>query len=101
MFHIDTDRENFNIYNPFRVKLISSGFNFNFQKKEYFKEYLMNKELLLMGGLNYDSSVNSLKLLNTSYKSSNGVLWNTSSYDLDDEFHIIFVFKLKIFLHLK
>jgi hypothetical protein len=97
VFHIDTDRENFNIYNPFRVKLISSGFNFNFQKKEYFKEYLMNKELLLMGGLNYDSSVNSLKLLNTSYKSSNGVLWNTSSYDLDDEFHIIFDFKLKNF----
>jgi hypothetical protein len=97
VFHIDTDRENFNIYNPFRVKLISSGFNFNFQKKEYFKEYLMNKELLLMGGLNYDSSVNSLKLLNTSYKSSNGVLWNTSSFDLDDEFHINFDFKLKNF----
>ena len=97
VFHIDTNRENYNIYNPFRVKLISSGFNFNFQKKEYFKEYLMNKELLLMGGLNYDSSVNSLKLLNTSYKSSNGVLWNTSSYDLDDEFHIIFDFKLKNF----
>ena len=97
VFHIDTNRENYNIYNPFRVKLISSGFNFNFQKKEYFKEYLINKELLLMGGLNYDSSVNSLKLLNTSYKSSNGVLWNTSSYDLDDEFHIIFDFKLKNF----
>ena len=39
VFHIDTNKENFNIYNPFRIKLISSGFNFNFQKKEYFKEY--------------------------------------------------------------
>ena len=41
--------------------------------------------------------MNSLKLLNTSYKSSNGVLWNTSTYDLDDEFHINTDFILKNF----
>ena len=97
VFHIDTNKENFNIYNPFRIKLISSGFNFNFQKKEYFMEYLTKKELLLLGGLNYDPNMNSFKLLNTSYKSSNGVLWNTSTYDLDDEFHIITDFNLKNF----
>jgi hypothetical protein len=97
VFHIDSDKENFNIYNPFRIKLISSGFNFNFQKKEYFKEYLTKKELLLLGGLNYDQNMNTLKLLNTSYKSSNGVLWNTSTYDLDDEFHISSDFNIKNF----
>ena len=41
--------------------------------------------------------MNSLKLLNTSYKSSNGVLWNTSTYDLDDEFHLSTDFNLKNF----
>jgi hypothetical protein len=97
VFHIDINKENYNIYNAFRIKLISSGFNFNFQKKEYFREYLTKKELLLLGGLNYDSSMNSLKLLNTSYKSSNGVLWNTSTYDLDDEFHLSTDFNLKNF----
>ena len=97
VFHIDTNKENYNIYNSFRIKLISSGFNFNFQKKEYFKEYLTKKELLLLGGLNYDTNMNSLKLLNTSYKSSNGVLWNTSTYDLDDEFHISTDFNIKNF----
>ena len=97
VFHIDINKENYNIYNAFRIKLISSGFNFNFQKKEYFREYLTKKELLLLGGLNYDSSMNSLKLLNTSYKSSNGVLWNTSTYDLDDEFHISTDFNIKNF----
>ena len=97
VFHIDTNKENYTIYNPFRIKLISSGFNFNFQKKEYFKEYLTKKELLLLGGLNYDSNMNSLKLLNTSYKSTNGVLWNTSTYDLDDEFHISSDFIIKNF----
>ena len=97
VFHIDINKENFNIYNPFRIKLISSGFNFNFQKKEYFRDYLIKKELLLLGGLNYDINMNSLKLLNTSYKSSNGVLWNTSTYDLDDEFHINTDFILKNF----
>ncbi len=97
VFHIDTNKDNYNIYNPFRIKLISSGFNFNFQKKEYFTEYLTKKELLLLGGLNYDSNTNSLKLLNTSYKSSPGVLWNTSTYNLDDEFHIITDFNLKNF----
>ena len=97
VFHIDINKENYNIYNAFRIKLISSGFNFNFQKKEYFREYLTKKELLLLGVLNYDSSMNSLKLLNTSYKSSNGVLWNTSTYDLDDEFHISTDFNIKNF----
>ena len=48
VFHIDTNKDNYNIYNPFRIKLISSGFNFNFQKKEYFTEYLTKKELLLL-----------------------------------------------------
>ena len=33
VFHIDTNKDNYNIYNPFRIKLITSGFNFNFQKK--------------------------------------------------------------------
>ena len=41
--------------------------------------------------------MNTLKLLNTSYKSSNGVLWNTSTYDLDDEFHISSDFNIKNF----
>ena len=97
VFQIDTNKENYNIYNAFRIKLISSGFNFNFQKKEYFREYLTKKELLLLGGLNFDSNMNRLKLLNSSYKSSNGVLWNTSTYDLDDEFHISADFNLKNF----
>ena len=97
VFHIDINKENYNIYNPFRIKLISSGFNFNFHKKEYFKEYLVKKELMPLGALNYDSDMNILKLLNTSYKSSSGILWNTSTYDLDDEFHISTDFNLKNF----
>ena len=97
VFHIDTNKENYHIYNPFRIKLISSGFNFNFQKKEYFAEYLTKKELVLLGGINYDTNTNSLKLLNTAYKSSPGVLWNTSTYNLDDEFHIYTEFNIKNF----
>ena len=70
VFHIDTNKENYHIYNPFRIKLISS---------------------------NYDTNTNSLKLLNTAYKSSPGVLWNTSTYNLDDEFHIYTEFNIKNF----
>ena len=97
VFHIETNKENYHIYNPFRIKLISSGFNFNFQKKEYFTEYLTKKELLLLGGINYDTNTSSLKLLNTGYKSTPGVLWNTSTYNLDDEFHINTEFNIKNF----
>ena len=97
IFHIDIDKNNYNIYNPFRIKLISSGFNFNFQKKEYLKDYLIKKELLILGGLNYDQKLNSFRLMNTTYKSQNGALWNFSTYDLDDEFHIISEFILKNF----
>ena len=97
VFHIDTNKDNYNIYNPFRIKLITSGFNFNFQKKEYFTEYLTKKELLLLGGINYDTNTSSLKLLNTAYKSTPGVLWNTSTYNLDDEFHINTEFNIKNF----
>ena len=53
--------------------------------------------MLLLGGINYDSNTNSLKLLNTAYKSTPGVLWNTSTYNLDDEFHITTDLNIKNF----
>ncbi len=97
VFHIDTDSENYNVYNAFKIKLISSGFNYNFQNETNVKGYLSKKEISFYGGLNYDTVSSSFRLINTTYKSLNGALWNLSNYDLDEEFLMSSNFVLKNF----
>ena len=97
VFHIDTNQENYFIYNPFRIKLISSGFMFNFQNESNIKTYIEKRDLNFLGGINYDTISNSFRLINTTYKSSNGTIWNSSNYDLDEEFSLTSHFILKNF----
>ena len=97
IFHVDTNNENYGIYSGFKIKLISSGFNYNFQNENNVKGYLSKKEISFFGGLNYDASSSSFRLINTTYKSTNGALWNSSSYDLDEEFIMCTNFLLKNF----
>ena len=97
VFHIDTNQENYFIYNPFRIKLISSGFIFNFQNEANLKNYIEKRDINYLGGINYDTVSNSFRLINTTYKSSNGTIWNSSNYDLDEEFLLTSNFILKNF----
>ena len=97
VFHIDTNQENYFIYNPFRIKLISSGFVFNFQNESNLKSYIEKRDINYLGGINYDTISNSFRLINTTYKSSNGTIWNSSNYDLDEEFLLTSNFVLKNF----
>ena len=97
VFHIDFNQENFNIYNGFKIKLISSGFSLNFQNEKYLKDYLDKKEINYLGGFNFDRISSTFRLLNTTHNSTNGAIWNTSFYDLDEEFLMNSNFILKNF----
>ena len=97
VFEIDKNEDNKNYYSGFKIKLISSGFAYNFQDKDEIKNYLNKKEISFLSGLTFDSTSSSFRLINTTYKSQNGVLWDASQYDLDEEFLMNTVFTLKNF----
>lgn len=97
VFEIDKNEDNKNYYSGFKIKLISSGFTYNFQDKDEIRNYLNKKEISFLGGLTFDSTSSSFRLINTTYKSQNGVLWDSSQYDLDEEFLMNTVFTLKNF----
>ncbi|MCQ2819591.1 MAG: hypothetical protein MJ252_20195 [archaeon] len=97
VFHLETNPENNKIYEGFRIKLISSGFNYDFQNPNEVQKYLNKKEINFIGGFNYDTVSSSFRLINTIYKSQNGALWNNMSYDLDEEFLMNSIFNLKNF----
>lgn len=98
VFNIDTDPAMEKIYSNFRVKLISSGFNYNF---ENIKTYLEKKEISFIGSFSFDIYSNSLRFINTAYKTQPAAIWNLTSYDVDEEFAMSSSFTIKNFTKLK
>jgi hypothetical protein len=94
VFNIDTDPAMQKLYSSFRVKLISSGFNYNF---ENVKAYLEKKEISFIGSFSFDTYSNSLRFINTAYKTQPAAIWNLTSYDVDEEFAMSSSFTLKNF----
>jgi hypothetical protein len=90
IFNIDDDAEAAKIYSHFRIKLISAGFSFKFSEN-------VNSlnEISFLGAISFD--LNILRFLNTIYKNQPGAVWNTSQYDLDDEFVMSSSFIIKNF----
>lgn len=97
VFHIDTDNENHQVYNGFKIKLISSGFSYIFKEESNVKSYLEKKDLIFLGGFNYDTISSCFRMINTTYKSNNGCIWVNSTYDLDEEFIMTCYYNIKNF----
>lgn len=85
------------LYNNFSLKLITSGFEFKFDK-ENIQTTFESKDLAFFGNIIHDQYLNSIKFSNTSYKKNlSGSLWNLNKYDIEEEFELSLNFILKNF----
>lgn len=96
VFKIDSNPTNAKIYSNFKVKLISVGFNYDFQSSNV-KVYIEKKEIFFLGSFAFETYTNKLRYMNTVYKNQGGALWNSASFDVDDDFTMSNTFTLKNF----
>jgi len=96
IFNIDVDERNEKLYSNFKIKLIQSGFTYNFENNNL-RNYVEKKEIAYLGAISFDAYSNSLRFMNTTYKKIPGALWNLMSYDVDEEFSMTNNFVIKNF----
>jgi hypothetical protein len=94
VFNIDTDSENARIYTNFKIKLISTGFSYQFDKHQM-PGYLEHNEVSFLGSISFDSISNTLRFMNTVYKNQGGALWSLQQFDIDEEFIMSTNFNIK------
>lgn len=95
VFDLDVDNEKAKIYNQFRIKLISNGFNL----EPYLVEsYLDKKEIFYLGALSLLKEEDvKFRFINSIYKAHSGALWNNNVFDVEEDFTISGNFMIKNF----
>ena len=85
------------LYSNFKIKLISTGFNYNFESSNV-KHLLDKNELSFVGNLNYESTLSSLSFTSVSNQPTTyGGIWNLSVHNVEEEFNMNLNFNVKNF----